>query len=313
MAVRKTASQESRMAMNTRLSIATSCVAVAAMALAAVQAPSTDSRPGNGATAGVAGSTHATLPAESQLGAAVQLTPPELAKIRRAAVHAVSGPSTDRRATAYSPNWSGEVTRSTTPGTFQGVAGGWTVPAVQATATNKYSSTWVGVDGYGNSQLIQTGTEEDSINGHTSYSAWWEILPASETLIRYSNGALVPVAPGDSMWAYIVKTATANVWTIYLQDITRGWSFSTNRYYYGSGLSAEWVEEATQVGGVISPMPVFSTFTFTNLQVAQAGKWYYTALTNATNGLDLLQNGHIYAYPGAPTGTNPQHFAVYHN
>ena len=51
------------------------------------------------------------------------------------------------------------------------------------------SSAWIGVDGFNNSNLIQTGTEEDYYSGAAHYNAWWEILPASET-------ALAEVGPG---------------------------------------------------------------------------------------------------------------------
>ena len=57
------------------------------------------------------------------------------------------------------------------------------MPAVAATPTATYSATWVGVDGYSNSSLIQTGTEQDYYCGAAHYSAWWEILPAAETVI----------------------------------------------------------------------------------------------------------------------------------
>ena len=52
----------------------------------------------------------------------------------------------------------------------------WHVPRVQATAPDRYSSTWVGVDGADNAELIQTGTEGDSIQARTVYRAWWDIL-----------------------------------------------------------------------------------------------------------------------------------------
>jgi hypothetical protein len=227
-----------------------------------------------------------------------------------ASAQVVSGTHTQGRAST-SPNWAGEAMKSKTRGTFQGVSAYWYVPRVKATARSKYSCTWVGVDGATNSSLIQTGTESDSINGHTRYYAWWEILPASQKVIRYSNGNPVPVRPGDKMWGFVVKTATPGVWRIYLQDITRGWTLDITRNYSGPGQSAEWIEEATQIGGKISPMPRFSPVTFTGLEVAEAGTWYSTAL-GASNGIKLVQHGQLRAYPASVTATNPQSFSVYH-
>ena len=46
-----------------------------------------------------------------------------------------------------------------------------------------YSSAWIGVDGFNDNDLIQTGTEQDYYSGGAHYDAWWEILPAAETEI----------------------------------------------------------------------------------------------------------------------------------
>jgi hypothetical protein len=238
------------------------------------------------------------------LGKAVKMTPPEMARQRHTAVDAVVGPTTDARASAVSPNWSGLLTS----GTFQGIAGEWTVPSVQVTTANKYSCTWVGLDGYSNQSLIQTGTEQDSYLGHTRYYAWIETLPANQERITYTNGSDVPVAPGDVMWAYIYETS-ANEWAIYLQDLTQGWTLSTSTSYSSPGATVEWVQEATTVGGVFAPPPVFSKVNFASLQVLEAGKWYGTTM-KASSEVDMVQNGHVYATPSAPTTAVPQKFSI---
>ena len=43
-----------------------------------------------------------------------------------------------------------------------------------------YSSSWIGIDGLANRDLIQTGTDSDYVDGSPHYDAWWEILPAAE-------------------------------------------------------------------------------------------------------------------------------------
>ena len=85
-------------------------------------------------------------------------------------------------------NWSGYAET----GTFTGVSGTWTVPAVSATSSSTYSSAWIGVDGFNDNDLIQTGTEQDYYSGAAHYDAWWEILPAAETEISTS------IVPGRS-------------------------------------------------------------------------------------------------------------------
>jgi hypothetical protein len=154
-------------------------------------------------------------------------------------------------------NWSGYAES----GQFTGVSGTWTVPSVSASASATYSSAWVGVDGFNNSNLIQTGTEEDYYSGSAHYNAWWEILPAAETPIAHT------VAAGDQMSASIYETATLastggrgshrgseHVWVINIADSTQHWSFSIDEGYGGPGSSAEWVMEAPEVGGRIATL-----------------------------------------------------------
>ncbi len=65
---------------------------------------------------------------------------------------------------------------------------------------------WVGVDGWGDSTLYQTGTESgiDS-NCTTYYDAWYEVLPDESTMQLISN---MTVSSGDSMsgYAYVVPS-----------------------------------------------------------------------------------------------------------
>ena len=155
-------------------------------------------------------------------------------------------------------NWSGYAET----GTYTGVSSSWTVPAVTASSTATYSSAWIGVDGFNNSDLIQTGTEEDYYNGAAHYNAWWEILPASETALPTSY----PIGAGDRMSVSIYETSsttttgsffrrtTEHVWDITISDTTRGWSYTTKQGYNGPGTSAEWVVEAPEVGNRIATL-----------------------------------------------------------
>jgi hypothetical protein len=179
-----------------------------------------------------------------------------------AIVHAPRIPANGHglRNTWSASNWSGYAK---TGSGFTGVTGTWTVPSVAPSSSPTYSSAWIGVDGFNNSNLIQTGTEEDYYNGAAHFNAWWEILPAPETALP-SNYV---VNAGDSMKASIYETSTLSggtsrghrngsqhVWVITITDSTQGWSFTTNQSYNGAGTSAEWVMEAPQVGGKIATL-----------------------------------------------------------
>jgi hypothetical protein len=114
----------------------------------------------------------------------------------------------------------------------------------------------VGIDGFNNSSLIQTGTESDYYSGSAHYDAWWEILPAAETVIPS-----ITVHPGDTMSATITK-GSGSSWTITIRDASSGTSFSTVQTYTGAQTSAEWIEEAPSVGGRIAPLANYGTATF---------------------------------------------------
>ncbi|KYP79273.1 G1 family glutamic endopeptidase [Ferroacidibacillus organovorans] len=154
-----------------------------------------------------------------------------------------------------SSNWSGYAI---TGGPYNSITGSWTVPTVQPSSRSTYSSSWIGIDGFNNSSLIQTGTEQDYYNGKAHYNAWWEILPAAETVITPSS---YPVNPGDQMYADI-QNLGGGTWSIEIQDKTQGWTFTTNQAYSGPQTSAEWIQEAPTVGGTVAKLANYGQTTF---------------------------------------------------
>ena len=161
-----------------------------------------------------------------------------------ATIHVFGIPNATRNA-SLSPNWSGY---QLTGGPFSSVVGEWTVPTV---VSDGDSSTWVGIDGDGaNTPLIQTGTDQSDsggflgIGGGTSYTAWYELLPADSVTISK------PVSPGDQIIAFVlaggdkppVPNEPATFW-IYINDVTKNW-YWTKSFTYTSRLnSAEWIME----------------------------------------------------------------------
>lgn len=197
-----------------------------------------------------------------------------------------SGSHTSKNAGWASTNWSGYAETGTG---FSSITGSWHVPTVSATRSASYSSNWIGIDGYNNSSLIQTGTESDYYRGSAHYAVWWEILPAAETPI-----ASMPVHPGDVINASIVHGAGTS-WTITIADATTGKSFTTTQTYTGAQTSAEWIEEAPSVGGRIATLAHFTGATFDSGTVngADAG------LTASEAGV-MVQHGVQVSTPSAP-------------
>lgn len=157
----------------------------------------------------------------------------------------------NRAAGWASSNWSGYAV---TGSIYHSVTARWTVPGVTGSRKATYSSDWVGIDGYNNSDLIQTGTESDYYNGSAHYGAWWEILPAAETVIPS-----ITVKPGDTITASIAK-GSGSSWTITITD--GGQSFTTTQTYTGPQTSAEWIEEAPSLGGRVATLANYGHTTF---------------------------------------------------
>ncbi len=167
-------------------------------------------------------------------------------------------PSKTTTASGYgwaSSNWSGYAL-SGSAGQYNNITGSWIVPAVQPSKSPSYSSSWIGIDGFNNSNLIQTGTEQDYYNGSAHYDAWWEILPAAETVITNMT-----VKPGDHMTAAIKNDGNGN-WTITINDVTQNETFTTTQAYAGPAESAEWIQEAPTIGGHVATLANYGQTTF---------------------------------------------------
>ena len=153
--------------------------------------------------------------------------------------------------TADSLNWAGYAV---TPGSgITAVSGTFTVPSAGELPPG-FSASWAGIGGYTTSDLIQAGVSENSaIDGELlggQYSAWYEILPASETPISGCSGTVpsCTVNPGDKISVNISNIGGDN-WDISLTD-AGNWTWSTSVTYASSESSAEWIQEAPSLEGV---------------------------------------------------------------
>jgi Peptidase A4 family len=149
-----------------------------------------------------------------------------------------------------SSNWSGYAI---TGSAYTSITGHWSVPSVSPSSGATYSAAWAGIDGFNNSSLIQTGTEQDYYSGAPHYAAWWTTSAQSFAEQPISE----PVSPGDPMSATISESnASTSSWTITLTDgsTAHGWSFTKTLTYTGPGTSAEWIMEAPTVGGRVATL-----------------------------------------------------------
>lgn len=161
-----------------------------------------------------------------------------------------------RVANATSTNWSGSVASPPLGHTFGWVAGQWTVPNPHAPGSGSFfASEWVGIDGWGSSDVLQAGTETAvmdflGIFTTTEVYAWWEWFPASEVAITN-----LPVSPGDTMYCLICVNSTTTA-TVYISNQSSGVSTRfTITAPSGTklvGNSAEWIVERPTVNGSLA-------------------------------------------------------------
>jgi Peptidase A4 family len=193
------------------------------------------------AVGGVASASSASLPVSTQ---APRITVPAPA----------GSPASPSSQSWVARNWSGYAVDSAV---YTSVTGTWIVPTVMAPAkpsSRQFSSTWVGIDGFNDEDLIQSGTEQDWVGGVPSYQAWWEVLPAPEMPFDLT------VQPGDTI--YVSITQGSPDWTITMTDETTGQTVSKHPAYKGPLSSAEWIQEAPEVGGRIAPLAHDTTVDF---------------------------------------------------
>jgi peptidase A4-like protein len=156
---------------------------------------------------------------------------------------------------ATSTNWSGYAA---TTGTYTSVSASWTEPTGICSGSAKYSSFWVGLDGYNSSSVEQTGSEVDCSGSQAVYYAWYEMFPSASH--SYSN----TVRPGDHFNASVTYTGS-NHFSLFIQDSTQGWSHTTTGTRSAPRSSAEVIVEApccTASGGTL-PLADFGTVNIT--------------------------------------------------
>ena len=174
-----------------------------------------------------------------------------------------ASPSDSSPLSMQSQQWSGYVVMSNLilrQPVVTSVRGSWTVPAVESSGDDTYSVIWVGIGGYGEQSLIQTGTLQQFVNGVPAYYAWYQLIPNRG--VRILN---VSVQPGDKIMASVnLVEGSVNSWSIEISDVTSGDSFQRTFSYASSRLSAEWVVESPTVESNISTLANFGSVIFSD-------------------------------------------------
>jgi Peptidase A4 family len=153
-----------------------------------------------------------------------------------------------------STNWSGYAAT----GSFTSVSANWTEPAGHCTSATRYSSFWVGLDGFNSGTVEQTGTEVDCSGGSPVYYSWYEMYPA------FPHNFSSTVRPGDHFFGSVTYNGSGS-YTLVLQDITRGWKHTVSKSLSGAAnSSAEVIAEAPSSSTGVLPLADFGTVNFSS-------------------------------------------------
>jgi Peptidase A4 family len=165
---------------------------------------------------------------------------------------AAAGPGFAPHTDTFGGNWAGYAASGQT---FTSITGSWTEPQATCTARHDLYAPWVGLDGYNDRTVEQTGVQTSCSTGTPVDSGWYEMYPAAPRY--YSN----PVSTGDTITATVTYQGGTS-YSLTLKDVTKGWSHTVTKSLSARNASAEAVIEAP---GGFPGLP--SGVTFNNVTV----------------------------------------------
>ncbi|KAI1330033.1 peptidase A4 family-domain-containing protein [Xylariaceae sp. FL0255] len=202
---------------------------------------------------------------------------------RSATFKSASGEEPDYTAdSSESTNWAGIAQ---TPGSgVTEIEATFTVPQPSIPgggddSTSYCGAAWIGIDGYGNADLIQTGVLWCVQGSSYEYTAWYEYLPAA--LVAYDG---ISVTAGDVINVKTTKDSS-NGGTCYLTANGQTVSnvFTANQSSPLPGATAEWIVEDFSSNGGLVPFANFGSVTFTDATAQINGATVNAGDGNPTN------------------------------
>jgi peptidase A4-like protein len=125
-----------------------------------------------------------------------------------------------KSSTWYSSNWSGYADTANSGKTLTSVSADYTIPNLNTakcdpgTSGYAFDSDWVGLDGFSDSTVEQTGTANYCYaGGHQGLYAWYEMYPLAP--VAYSG-----VNPGDAIDVSVTYDPSNRLYHLILDDVT---------------------------------------------------------------------------------------------
>src|SRR5262245_8579447 len=181
--------------------------------------------------------------------------------IARPVIAAVGQPAKRKK---FNPSgWAGVVTsvNFSPPQPAGSVYGEWFIPTItplpNEPPTGQTVGFWVGIDGFGNNQVLQAGSAATIAGQNVEYWVWTEWYPLQA--IKVTN---FPIKPGDYLTVLVCANQPNHGFCSMLNKTTNQ-AISIGITPPGNltsiGATAEWIVE-----GISSILPVFSPEVFTN-------------------------------------------------
>ena len=122
------------------------------------------------------------------------------------------------------------------PASLGPIAEHWVEPSVTCNQSALYAP-WLGIDGFGDQTVEQTGVQTQCSGGMAKVSGWYEMYPAAP---HYYGS---PASIGDHFTAS-VKYVGDGTYKLTLTDNTKGWSHTVTQSLSAQNASAEAIIEA---------------------------------------------------------------------
>lgn len=142
---------------------------------------------------------------------------------------------TDGERKVWSVYWSGYALGG---GTFTTATASWIQSAITCAKTRipADASSWVGLDGFTDKTVEQTGTEATCDGTTATYFPWYEMFPRGPVTIGK------PVKPGDLLTSTVTHLGGTR-YKLTLEDTTQGWTNTVTRALTARSSSAEAILE----------------------------------------------------------------------
>jgi hypothetical protein len=202
--------------------------------------------------------------------------------------------------------WAGYV--ATGHSNYNTASAHWTEPHIGSTVcTGPLSEAlWVGLGGFNNSSLGQTGTGYGEGDPH---GPWWEVLPGG-----YVYPASWDASPGDTISASVVWDTTTSKYGF---DVIDGSHLMNPTEKSGSynGSSADFILENGVVNGTRTELENVGTVPFSDAHAffGTSGSRTLGSLPNQTVTSGNSNTGNILAQPGAIASNNTSFYVTQHH